>query len=118
MVGDIHQFTVGEPVDLIAMNRALHHVWNEKENVFRIFKEHLKTDGAVIIWEPSWPQNRADLRDPTKRRMAFQNLMEHVLGNHFLRPEEIEAEFHRVGMETQVYLFAHGNEALIVGKRE
>ncbi|MGC9127936.1 MAG: methyltransferase domain-containing protein, partial [Acidithiobacillus sp.] len=28
--GDIHRFELPEPVDLIAMNRALHHVWEER----------------------------------------------------------------------------------------
>ncbi len=49
--------------------------------------------------------------------MAFQNLGEHVQGNNFLRPEEIEAEFHRVGMKANVYLFVNGNEAVIVGRK-
>lgn len=117
MVGDIHQFTVSEPVDLIAMNRALHHVWDERENVFRILKEHLKNGGLAVIWEPNWPRNRADLRAPAKRGIAFQNLGEHIQGNHLLRLEEIEAEFHRAGMETNVYLFANGSEAVIVGRK-
>lgn len=117
MVGDIYHFSVSEPVNLIAMNRALHHVWDKKVEVFRILKEHLKTSGSAVIWEPNWPNNRSDLRDPMKRGMAFQNFVEHVMGNHFLRPEEIEDEFHRVGMKTEVYLFANGNEAVIVGKK-
>lgn len=51
MEGDIHQFTISEPVDLIAMNRALPHVWSDKANVFRILHEHLKPGGtAVIQW--------------------------------------------------------------------
>lgn len=115
--GDIHQFTVREPVDLIAMNRALHHVWSDKENVFRIFREHLKPGGAAVIWEPHWPQQRAALRDPARRGMAVQNLGEHIQGNRFLRPDEIEAAFHGVGMDTQVYLFANGNEAVVVGRK-
>lgn len=115
--GDIHQFTINEPVDLIAMNRALHHVWSEKENVFRILKEHLKPGGAAVIWEPNWPQTRAQLRDPGKNGMALSNLFEHVQGNQFLRPEEIEAAFHHVDMDTQVYLFANGNEAVVVGRK-
>ena len=49
--------------------------------------------------------------------MAFQNLSEHVQGNHFLRPQEIEAEFHKVGMQAQVYTFMNGNEAVVVGTR-
>ena len=117
MKGDIHKFTVNEPVDLIAMNRALHHVWDEKENVFRLFKEHLKDGGSAVIWEPNWPKNRSDLRDPSRRGMAFQNLGEHVQGNNFLRPEEVEAEFHRIGMKTNVYLFVNGNESVIVGRK-
>lgn len=117
IVGDIKHFSVSEPVDLIAMNRALHHVWDDKENVFNFFRNHLRSGGSSVIWEPNWPGNRSDLRNPSKRGMAFQNLVEHVQGNHFLRPEEIEAEFHRAGMETDVYLFADGNEAVIVGKK-
>jgi hypothetical protein len=104
-------------VDLIAMNRALHHVWSEKENVFRILSAHLKPGGAAVIWEPNWPRTRAELRDPGKNGMALSNLFEYVQGNHFLRPEEIEAAFHQVGMETRVHLFANGNEAVIVGTK-
>lgn len=115
--GDIHQFTVNEPVDLIAMNRALHHVWSEKANVFRILQEHLKPGGAAVIWEPNWPGQRAALRDPAKRGMAVQNLGEHLQGNHFLRAEEIADTFRSIDMEAQIYLFANGNEAVVVGKK-
>jgi SAM-dependent methyltransferase len=115
--GDIHQFTVSEPVDLIAMNRALHHVWSEKANVFRILHEHLKPGGAAVIWEPNWPQQRAALRDPARRGMAVQNLGEHIQGNHFLRAEEIADTFRSIGMEAQIYLFASGNEAVVVGRK-
>lgn len=116
--GDIHNFTVDEPVDLIAMNRALHHVWEEKEDVFGLFREHLNSGGAVIIWEPNWPRDRSALRDPARRGMAFQNLSEHVQGNCFLRPQEIQAEFGRVGMQATVHLFANGNEAVVVGRKD
>ncbi len=116
MKGDIYHFTIGEPVDLIAMNRALHHVWAKKDDVFRILKEHLKAGGSAVIWEPNWPKNRSELQDPMKKGMAFQNLAEYIQGNHFLRPEEIEAEFQNIGMKTEVYFFANGNESVIVGK--
>lgn len=115
--GDLHRFTVDEPVDLIAMNRALHHVWSEKENVFRILKEHLRPGGAAVIWEPAWPAERGALRDPTRRGMAFQNLSEHVQGNHFLHPDEIVAAFEAVGMQATVYRFLNDNEAVVVGTR-
>lgn len=115
--GDLHRFSVDEPVDLIAMNRALHHVWSEKDNVFRILKEHLKPGGAAVIWEPAWPAERAALRDPSRRGMAFQNLSEHVQGNHFLRPEEIAQAFEAVGMKATVHRFLNDNEAVVVGER-
>jgi SAM-dependent methyltransferase len=116
-VGDLHHFTIDEPVDLIAMNRALHHVWDEKENVFRILSEHLAPGGWAVIWEPAWPAERAALRAPACRPMAFQNLAEHVQGNHFLRPEEIAAELARVGLEPSIHLFAEGREAVVTGRK-
>jgi len=116
--GDIYGFSLSKPVDLIAMNRALHHVWSDRQTIFQIFKKHLKNGGSAVIWEPNWPKRRSDLRDPAKRGMAFQNLAEHIMGNHFLCPEEIEAEFHRVDMETATYLFANGNEAVVVGTKK
>lgn len=115
--GDLHHFAVDEPVDVIAMNRALHHVWADKENVFRILKEHLAPGGAAVIWEPAWPEDRSALRDPPMRPMAFQNLAEHVQGNHFLRPDEIERALRDVGLEPEVRLFAEGREAVVIGKK-
>jgi SAM-dependent methyltransferase len=117
MVGDIHYLPIDEYADLMTMNRALHHVWGEKETIFDIIKEHLAVGGSAIIWEPNWPQCRADLRNnPARQILAFQNLSEHIQGNHYLRPEQIEAEFHRVGMKTHTYFFASGNETIVVGE--
>lgn len=114
-VGDIHNFHIEEPVDLIAMNRALHHVWDEKENVFGILREHLRPGGAAVIWEPNWPARRSDLRSPPRRGMAFQNLSEHVQGNHFLRPEEIAEQFRAVGLEPEVHFVAEGRDVVVTG---
>lgn len=115
--GDLHNFTVDEPVSLIAMNRALHHVWDDKDNVFRIIAEHLAPGGSTVIWEPRWPDSPSTLREPRARGMAFQNLSEHVQGNHFLRPDEIADEMTKVGLQPETYLFAEGNEAVIVGTK-
>ncbi len=117
-VGDIHHFAIDEAADLIAMNRALHHVWDQKENVFRIIKQHLKPEGVAIIWEPNWPNNRQLLREPGRRGMAFQNLSEHVQGNHFLQPAEIAAQFEQVGMQPEIYLFGEDREAVVVGRNK
>lgn len=115
--GDLHHFTVEEPVDLIAMNRALHHVWDEKENVFRILSEHLRPGGFAVIWEPAWPAERSALRAPGRRPVAFQNLSEHVQGNHFLQPEEIVRAFEHEGMSAQVHLFMDGREAVVQAQK-
>ena len=117
-VGDIHHFGIDEKADLIAMNRALHHVWDQKENVFQIIHTHLKPEGVVIIWEPNWPKDRTLLREPGRRGMAFQNLSEHIQGNHFLQPDEIAAEFDKVGMQSEIYLFGEDREAVVVGRNK
>lgn len=115
--GDINHFSVDEPAQVIAMNRALHHVWATRDRVFRILRDHLAPGGSAVIWEPRWPDHRAELRDPSRRGMAFQNLSEHIQGNHFLRPDEIAAEFVKVGMRAEPYSFAKGNEVVVVGTR-
>jgi SAM-dependent methyltransferase len=116
-VGDIYHWSHPEPVELIAMNRALHHVWDEREKVFGLLRDALAPGGAVVIWEPRWPDERAALRDPRRRGLAVQNLSEHVQGNHFLRPSEIEDAMRAVGLSPRTYLFAEGNEAVVVGMR-
>ncbi len=115
--GDLHEFTVDEPVDLIAMNRALHHVWDDKDNVLRILREHLAPGGWAVFWEPAWPRERAALAHPSMRPLAFQNLAEHVQGNRFLRPDEIADVLAQAGLEPKVQLFADGREAVVSGRR-
>ena len=113
--GDIKTFAPVGPVAMIAMNRALHHVWEEKETLFRSFRNLLDRGGTAVIWEPAWPSDPHDLRIPRNRPLAAQNLSEHVQGNHLLKPEEIAEAFREVGMNPEIYLFSDGNEAVIVG---
>jgi SAM-dependent methyltransferase len=115
--GDIYAHAPLAPVDLVAMNRALHHVWDQKTRVFGLIRDALRPGGLAVIWEPAWTDDRAALRDPPRRAMAFQNLNEHVQGNHFLRPEEIVAAFAAVDMPATVYTFANGAEAVVVARR-
>ncbi len=117
--GDIlADFKLPETADLIAMNRALHHVWDRRETLFPKLRSQLKAGGFVVIWEPNWPSERGMLRDPSRRGMAFQNLTEHIQGNHLLQADEIVAAFREAGMPAELYLFANGNEAIIVGRNE
>ena len=82
-VGDIHDFKMGERADLISMNRALHHVWEKGQaGLFHWLRDNLKSGGYAVVWEPAWPEERGALREPSRRTMAFQNLTEHVQGNH------------------------------------
>jgi len=115
--GDIYQFSTPEPADIIALNRALHHVWDQKDLVFQILHDHLKPGGSAVIWEPHWPAERAALREPGRRMVAFQNLTEHVQGNHFLRPTEIALAFKAVGLVPEIFSFIDGREAVVVGTR-
>lgn len=113
--GDIFEYNPKEKVHGIAMNRALHHVWDRKELVFQKFSDFLVPGGAAVIWEPRWPDKRSDLLHPSRQMMAVQNLGEHAQGNHFLRPEEIEEQFAKVGMKATTLLFMDGNESVVVG---
>ena len=116
--GDAHEFQLGEPADLIAMNRALHHVWEGGIIAFiRRLRDNLRPGGAVAIWEPDWPSDRAALRAPAMRAMALQNLTEHVQGNHLLRADEIAAAFAAEGFAPEIHRFNGGTEAVIVARR-
>ena len=116
-LGDLHELALDEPVSVFVMNRALHHVWEGRGALLEAMVAHLEPGGAVVIWEPRWPDVRAALRAPALRPMAWQNLAEHVQGNRFLRPAEIEAALEAAGLEAQTQLFADGNEAVVVGTR-
>jgi SAM-dependent methyltransferase len=118
-LGDLNQFAVDEPADLVAMNRALHHVWADgPERVLGRLRDHLAPGGVVLLWEPRWPDDPSTMAaDPRLRAMAFQNLSEHVQGNHFLRPAEVEAALAAVGLQPQTFLFADGAEMVVVGRR-
>ena len=117
-VGDAHALALPEPADLIAMNRALHHVW--EGGIARFLdrlRGQIKPGGAVVIWEPNWPGPRAMLRQPGGARLAFQNLTEHVQGNHLLGAEEITAALLASGFRNaETHLFADGREAVIVAR--
>ncbi|MHB1951256.1 MAG: class I SAM-dependent methyltransferase [Acidiferrobacteraceae bacterium] len=116
LTGDIYSFRTDTPVYAIAMNRALHHVWDERERVFCILHDHLEPGGAAVIWEPNWPA-RELLRDPMRRVTAFQNLSEHVQGNHFLAATEIADAAREADLVPEVHLFFDGREAVVVARR-
>ena len=64
----------------------------------------------------AWPP-RSELRSPQGRALAWQNLAEHVQGNRFLRPTEIEATMAAAGLEPETLLFADGYEAVVIGTK-
>jgi trans-aconitate methyltransferase len=116
--GDAHDFTLDSPADLIAMNRALHHVWEAGGATFiRRLRDNLRPGGAAVIWEPDWPADRSLLRAPARKGLALQNLAEHVQGNHLLRADDIASAFAAEGMTPEIFRFAEGQEAVIVARR-
>ncbi len=118
VTGDLLELELNEPADLMAMNRALHHVWEQGLDRLLPWMQHnLKPGGYVVIWEPAWPADPLVLRQPDYRNMAFQNLSEHVQGNHFLKPEEICDAFYSVGMPARTYLFQNGLECITVAQK-
>jgi len=116
--GDAREFKLDQPADLIAMNRALHHVWEGGVAPFiRRLRDSLRPRGAVAIWEPDWPSDRSILRKPALRGLALQNLNEHVQGNHLLRADQIAEAFAAEGLAPEISRFADGVEAIIVARR-
>ena len=119
--GDLPALPFDGPADVITMNRALHHVWGEDDGARGAFlaglAERLAPGGALVIWEPAWPTDRAALRQPPLRGVAFQNLAEHIQGNRFLTPVEIAAALEAVGLDVHVDSFAGGREAVLTGTR-
>ncbi len=115
---NVHSLVLAEKADLIAMNRALHHFWEAGPHDFLLsLADNLKSGGTLVIWEPNWPTTRAALRAPPGQRLAFQNLTEHVQGNHLLRADEIAEELRAAGLEPQTHLFAEGLEAIVVARK-
>ena len=116
--GDAHELKLDQPADLIAMNRAMHHVWEGGIAPFiQRLHDNLKPGGAVAIWEPDWPADRTLLRAPARRGLALQNLNEHVQGNHLLCADEIAEAFAAEGFAPDIYRFSDDMEAIIVARR-
>ena len=114
--GDIFSLKLEKKADMISMNRALHHVWSDKERLFPMLRSYLAPGGALVLWEPFWPKQREELRSNGKRPLSFQNLGEHAQGNRLLNPDEIAEECRGVGLKTTVSLFSDGNEAVVVAR--
>ena len=66
----------------------------------------------------TWPAERTVLRQPGRQGIAFQNLTEHVQGNHLLGAEEIAAAFAAEGFGPEIFLFSEGQEAVIVARKK
>lgn len=113
--GELSTFRPDEPIDALFMSRALHHVWPDAHAVLGQLRDALRPGGHVILWEPAWPDELSALRDPRRRVLAFQNLSEHIQGNHFLRPAEIVAAVEAVGLKAEAHLFAEGAEVIVLG---
>jgi trans-aconitate methyltransferase len=97
--GELSTFRPDEPIDALFMSRALHHVWPDAHAVLSQLRDALRPGGHVILWEPAWPDDLSALRDPRRRVLAFQNVSEHIQGNHFLRPADIVAAVEAVGLQ-------------------
>jgi len=107
------------PARLVVMNRALHHVWGAgPAAVARRLYQRVAPGGAVLLWEPRWPDDPATLGGhPRRRGMAFMGLVEHLQGNHLLRPAEVEAALEAAGFSATTHLLMDETEMVVVGRR-
>lgn len=113
--GDVLSLGPTRPAALIAMNRAMHHVWDRHDDVLRAIVQRLKPGGAAVIWEPAWPADVRSLRREGRPGLAWNNLIEHAQGNHLLRPDELVAAAEAAGLQATVYPV--GADVLVVARR-
>jgi SAM-dependent methyltransferase len=115
--GDLLPLPETAPPALICLNRALHHVWDRRAELLAAIAAALAPGGAVVIWEPAWPADPRELAAPGRRGLAWNNLAEHVQGNHLLRPDQIEQALRGAGFHTETTPLP-GGDVVIVGRRD
>lgn len=101
---------------LIALNRALHHVWDRQEAVLSAVVGALAPTGIVAIWEPAWPEDPRSLARPGRRGLTWNNLLEHVQGNHLLHPDQIAAALTGAGLRPEITMLP-GGDVVVIGRR-
>lgn len=113
--GDVLSLGPTRPAAIIAMNRAMHHVWDRRDDVLRAIFQRLTPGGAAVLWEPAWPAEVRSLRQQGRPGLAWNNLIEHAQGNHLLRPDELVAAAEAAGLQPTV--FPVGADVLVVARR-
>jgi SAM-dependent methyltransferase len=113
--GDVLSLGPTEPATLIAMNRALHHVWDRQSDVMAAIFDRLKPGGAAVIWEPAWPADPRSLRTEGRPGITWNNILEHAQGNHLLRPDEIAAAAAAAGLVPTIHPV--GFDVVVVARR-
>ncbi|MDD2676988.1 MAG: class I SAM-dependent methyltransferase [Methylacidiphilaceae bacterium] len=115
---DLFSWNGPEPAHLILVSRVLHHLWPARNRFFAHLERLARADGAILLWEPCWPETVASLRDPARRNLAFQNLHEYAQGARLLTSVEVTAGVEEAGWKTSVYAFAGGTEMVVLGRRK
>ncbi|MGD9896352.1 MAG: trans-aconitate 2-methyltransferase [Candidatus Methylacidiphilaceae bacterium] len=115
---DLLSWHAREPARLVVASRLLHHLWPERKAFFAHVERLVRTDGAIFLWEPCWPEERASLREPARRSLAFQNLHEYAQGARLLSSAELIAGVEEAGWKTAAYSFAEDAEIVVVGRRK
>jgi SAM-dependent methyltransferase len=113
--GDVLSLGPTEPATLIAMNRALHHVWDRQIDVMAAIFDRLRPGGAAVIWEPAWPADPRSLRTEGRPGITWNNILEHAQGNHLLRPDEIAAAAAAAGLVPTIHPV--GFDVVVVARR-
>ncbi len=113
---DLVDFRLDEPAILVAMNRALHHVWEAREALLGNLLRGLAPGGALAIWEPAWPEEVEALRRPGMAGIALGNLGEHVQGNHFLTEAQVRGALEALGARVTVHRVLGGRDMVVVAR--
>jgi cyclopropane fatty-acyl-phospholipid synthase-like methyltransferase len=113
---DIFEFQPDVPFDAIVLNRTLHHLWGRRDDLLEVVDACLADDGSLLVWEPAYPAERTELRNPRKQMLGMRNLAEHAMQNRLLEPDEVRQTLAELDLEVDVHQIDEV-ETLFVGRR-
>lgn len=115
---DLLSWSGPEKARLVVVSRVVHHLWEDRRKLFALLDRITRSDGAIFVWEPCWPEDLVSLRKPARRSLAFQNLHEYAQGARLLSAEELIGAVEEAGWRAEADFFAGGAELVVAGRRK
>ena len=116
---NIHSYAFDEAAfDMVSLNFVLHHVSDRRNEILAKIFRTLRRNGLLMVWDFAFPERREDLREPAKRFLAVQALIEHLFIGRLLSRTEIETELEAAGLHVvESHLLVDETFCLVVGRK-